>query len=129
MEAGMDVARINMDFFESNQIETLISNIKDASKQLQHPCPIFIDMKGMLIRTLSTNKEIPIEEGQRVCMTDDPSMVGVYDDLIVIDAKNFAGKLEENDKIIINYGQIELTVTGFEKKEEYKKKQQDLKVP
>ena len=86
-------------------------------------------MKGMLIRTLSTNKEIPIEEGQRVCMTDDPSMVGVYHDLIVIDAKNFASKLEENDKIIINYGQIELTVTGFEKKEEYKKKQQDLKVP
>ena len=32
MEAGMDVARINMDYFESNQIETLINNIRDASK-------------------------------------------------------------------------------------------------
>ena len=62
-------------------------------------------------------------------MTDDPSMVGIYDDLIVIDAINFAGKLQENDKIILNYGQIELTVTGFEKKEEYKKKQQEQRMP
>ena len=62
-------------------------------------------------------------------MTDDPSMAGIYDDLIVIDAINFAGKLEVNDKIILNYGQIELTVTGFENKEDYKRKQQEHKIP
>ena len=60
MEAGMDVARINMDYFESNQLEDLINNIKEASKQLSVPCPIFIDLKGMLIRTLSSNKPIEI---------------------------------------------------------------------
>ena len=72
----MDVARINMDYFESYQLETLIKNIKDASKQLSVPCPIFIDLKGMLIRTLTNNKRIEIKQGQRVCITDDPSMAG-----------------------------------------------------
>ena len=100
----------------------MINTIKEASKQLSVPCPIFIDLKGMLIRTLSSNKPIEIKEGQRVYLTDDPSMVGLYDDLIVIDASNFAGKLAAEDKVILNYGQIELTVVGFEDKQVYKQK-------
>ena len=46
-------------------------------------------------------------------------MAGLYDDLIVIDASNFAGKLAAEDKVILNYGQIELTVVGFEDKSVY----------
>ena len=31
MESGMDVARINMDYFKTNRLEGLIKNIKNAS--------------------------------------------------------------------------------------------------
>ena len=41
----------------------------------------------------------------------------------MIDAQSFAGKLVKKDKVILDYGRIELTVTGFEDKEVYKKAQ------
>ena len=56
MEAGMDVARINMDYFTPFDIEQLMSNVQSARQQLSHPCPVFIDLKGMLIRTLTIDK-------------------------------------------------------------------------
>ena len=46
-------------------------------------------------------------------------MAGLYDDLVVIDCPKFAGKILEGDKITVNYGSIELTVTGFESKKDY----------
>ena len=49
LEAGMNVARINMDYFAPIDLEELIKNVQDASQQLSHPCPVFIDLKGMLI--------------------------------------------------------------------------------
>ena len=116
MEAGMDVARINMDYFDTSLLGGLISNIQDASQQLSVPCPVFIDLKGMLIRTLTTNKRIEIQPGDRICLTDDASMAGYYDDLVVIDCPKFAGKLRSGDKITVNYGSIELSVVGFESK-------------
>ena len=120
MEGGMDVARINMDFFDISQMETLTKNIQESIEQLSVPCPIFIDLKGMLIRTLPTNNRIELKVGQRICLTDDADLVGIYDDLVVIDCPQFSGKLREGDKVVINYGSIELTVTGFEDKETYK---------
>ena len=87
------------------------------------PCPVFIDLKGMLIRTLTTNKRTDIVPGQRICLTDDASMAGLYEDLIAIDCPKFAGKLRPGDKITVNYGSIELSVVGFESKEAYKEQQ------
>ena len=116
----MDLARINMDFFDISQMETLTKNIQESIQQLSVPCPIFVDLKGMLIRTLPTNNRIELKVGQRICLTDDADLSGVYDDLVVIDCPQFSGKLREGDKVVINYGSIELTVTGFEDKETYK---------
>ncbi len=58
MQAGMDVARLNMDYFEPNMMSKLISNVHTASDQLANSCPIFIDLKGMLIRTMMDTKPI-----------------------------------------------------------------------
>ena len=56
MQAGMDVARLNMDYYDANEMMQVIDNIQAASDELGTSCPIFIDLKGMLVRTLVQNK-------------------------------------------------------------------------
>ena len=73
----------------------------------------------MLYRTLTTNKKVEVKPDAIICVTDDASMAGIYDNLIVIDCKHFAGKLRKGDKITVNYGVIELDVIGFEDKQTY----------
>lgn len=58
MESGMDVCRLNMDYFEPNDMQSLIGNIQAASDELGTALPIFIDLKGMLMRTLVENKPV-----------------------------------------------------------------------
>ncbi len=48
----MDVARLNMDVWEPNEMHGVIGNIQAASDEVVTACPIFIDLKGMLIRTV-----------------------------------------------------------------------------
>lgn len=93
MQAGMDVARLNMDYFEPNMMRKLISNVHAASDQLANSCPIFIDLKGMLIRTMMDTKPIQLKPGQKIHISDDTSMSGEFGDLFVIDSPKFAAKL------------------------------------
>ena len=48
----MDVARLNMDTYEPKEMVGVLENIQAASDELSTACPIFIDLKGMLIRTI-----------------------------------------------------------------------------
>lgn len=119
MEAGMDIARLNMDYFEPNEMRKVVSNLQQASDELVTSCPIFIDLKGMLIRTLVENRPIEVEPGAEVRISDDPTMAGKYDDLFVIDCSKFAAKLRKGDKVTVNYGTVEFEVMGFETKESF----------
>ena len=58
MQAGMDVARLNMDYFDPNEMRKVIQNVHAAADELGTSCPVFIDLKGMLVRTLMENKKI-----------------------------------------------------------------------
>lgn len=104
MQAGMDVARLNMDYFQPNEMKRVIENIQAASDELSTSCPIFIDLKGMLVRTLVKNKPVKLVPGKSVFIGDDPSMAGKHENLIIIDSRKFAAKLNRGDKITFNYG-------------------------
>ena len=121
----MDVARLNMDTYEPSQMREVIENIQAASDELVTACPIFIDLKGMLIRSIVPNKPMKLVPGQVVHISDDPRLAGLYSDLFVIDCPKFAAKLRAGDKITLNYGTVELEVHGFTSKEAYLKKQRD----
>ena len=54
----MDVVRLNMDYYDTGRMEEILGQVKAASEELQTSCPIFIDLKGMLVRTLGTNQPI-----------------------------------------------------------------------
>ena len=63
MQAGMDVARLNVDYFDNERLTEVIRNIQAASDELQTSCPIFIDLKGYLVRTITENKPIELQAG------------------------------------------------------------------
>lgn len=67
----MDVARLNMDTYEPKEMVGVLENIQAASDELSTACPIFIDLKGMLIRTIVQNKPIKLEPGQEIHISDD----------------------------------------------------------
>lgn len=117
----MDVVRLNMDYYDIEQMEQILESVKAASEELTTSCPIFIDLKGMLITTLSTNLPIQVEQGETVYISDDAEMAGQYKDLFSIDCPRFSAKLRVGDKITLDYGTVELTVRGFKTKEEYLK--------
>ena len=49
---GMNVARINMNYFEIHEQNEMIANIRNAATKTANDVAIMIDLKGPLIRTL-----------------------------------------------------------------------------
>lgn len=124
----MDVARLNMDTYEPKEMVGVLENIQAASDELSTACPIFIDLKGMLIRTIVQNKPIKLEPGQEIHISDDAQLAGKYDDLFVIDCPKFAAKLRAGEKITLNYGTIELEVQRFVSKAQFIEERSDLEI-
>jgi pyruvate kinase len=69
IEKGMDVARLNMNYFEVSEQGEIISNIKKACEMQGKDCAIMVDLKGPLIRTLGFQDglySIKVTSGQEV---------------------------------------------------------------
>jgi pyruvate kinase len=69
LRKGMEVARLNMNYFEVCEQGEIISNIKKASTEEGRDCAIMVDLKGPLIRTMGFNDgvySIKVKQGQNV---------------------------------------------------------------
>lgn len=69
---GMNVARINMNYFGIQEQNEMISNIRLAAGRENKDVAIMIDLKGPLIRTLGfkdTMYSIRVQTGQEVRIT------------------------------------------------------------
>jgi len=53
IEKGMDVARINMNYFDVNELNGIVDNIREASMLENKDVAIMVDLKGPLIRTMA----------------------------------------------------------------------------
>jgi pyruvate kinase len=67
----------------------------------------------MLIRTVETQKPIQLKIGMKVGLCSDKSLINQHDKIVAVDCEDIHRYLKTGDKITINYGQIELKVTGF----------------
>ena len=54
MQAGMDVARLNMDYFEPNEMVKVIEQIQAASDELGTSCLIFSLLLFRLSKVFAT---------------------------------------------------------------------------
>ena len=69
IEKGMDVARLNMNYFSVNEQDEIVNNVKQAAKELGKDVAIMVDLKGPFIRTTKFSKDlysIKVKAGQEI---------------------------------------------------------------
>ena len=111
VEAGMDVARLNMSHGAHAQHAEVYRMVREASDASGHGVGIFADLQGPKIR-LETFANGPVElvKGQswtittREVLGDDTQCGTTY--------KGLPGDVEVGDPILIDDGKVRLTVTA-----------------
>ena len=92
---GMNVARINMNYFEIHEQNEMIANIRSAALKENKDVAIMIDLKGPLIRTLGfkdTMYSIRVLTGQEIRVSTNKGLKG-DEDMFGIDYENIHEKL------------------------------------
>lgn len=122
---GMDIARLNMNYFELHEQNEVVSNIKQAAKEQGKNIGIMVDLKGPLIRTLGFKNayQVSVLSGQEIRISSNQAILG-DEGMFVIDYNNIHEHLKIGHKILVDYGGVVLTVVGFESEEKYLKRQQ-----
>jgi pyruvate kinase len=111
VEAGMDVARINMSHGTHEEHASTFHDLRQVSQQLQKSIGILLDLCGPKIRTGETidGMSIQINSGTRLILTNKP-VLGSSTRIHV--SHSFLSKdLHIGNKVLIDDGRIELRVT------------------
>jgi pyruvate kinase len=104
MEAGMNVVRINTAHQTAETAIKIINNVRAVSDGLA----ILVDTKGPEIRTKNVEDPIKINKGDRITISggDDQSHAG----FLVVDYANFARDIPVGSAVLIDDGELELTI-------------------
>ncbi len=103
-KAGMNVARINTAHISAEGGKNLINNIRTVSKTIA----ILIDTKGPEIRTCKDQQELQVTEGQEVLFSYNKIKGETAN--VCVNYKKFVDDLNEGDSILIDDGDIKVTV-------------------
>jgi pyruvate kinase len=104
MDAGMNVVRINTAHQTTDSAIEIINNVRAVSDNLA----ILVDTKGPEIRTKNIVDPIKITKGEKIIIKggDETSKEG----LLVVDYVNFVRDIPVGSSVLIDDGELELTV-------------------
>jgi pyruvate kinase len=111
VEAGMDVARLNMSHGTQEEHASVFHDIREVSQQLQKSIGILLDLCGPKIRTGEITDGIPIQikSGTKLILTSKPVLGS--SSRIYVNHSYLSKDLNIGDNVLIDDGRIELTVT------------------
>lgn len=104
MEAGMNVVRINTAHQTTDSAMNIINNVRSISDGLA----ILVDTKGPEIRTKNITEPIKINKGDRIAIKCGDEMSG--GGVLVVDYVNFTRDIPVGSSVLIDDGELELTV-------------------
>ncbi|MDA8140504.1 MAG: pyruvate kinase [Desulfobacteraceae bacterium] len=107
--AGVDVVRLNTAHQTPEEALTVIKNVRAASNRIA----ILVDTKGPEIRTTPTREDIPVKAGDIVYLRgakQEPSS----QECVCVTYDGIVRDLSINDRLLIDDGDIELTVVAKE---------------
>lgn len=109
-EVGFNVVWLNTAHQEIETTKQIIKNVQQVSPELS----IIVDTKGPEIRMAGIEQDapVPVTEGQTLYMTGDLEKTG--DDTVHVDYPTFAEEVPVGSQILIDDGEIGLTVTAVE---------------
>ncbi len=111
IRAGMDVARLNMSHGSHSDHRGYIRAIRAASRKLDRPVGILLDLQGIKIRisdvagegiSLRKGREVLLRSGQRPSTTE----------TLYISYPTLARDVKAGHRVLLDDGLIELVVTG-----------------
>ncbi len=109
MQAGMDVARINMSHGTHEEQKVRIDSVKKLREELNLPIPILLDTKGPEIRTGSfSNGPVQLESGQIFTLTTED--IDGSNEKCSVTFKSLPQEIFPGKRILIDDGLIEMKV-------------------
>lgn len=117
---GMNVARLNFSHGTHEEHKKRIDTIKKLRDDMDEPIAIMLDTKGPEIR-IKTFKEgsIRIEQGQDFILTTEDVLGD--EARVSVTYKDITSDLKANDRVLIDDGLLEFTVTALDDKNVYMK--------
>lgn len=109
-DAGMDAVRINTAHQTPEQAFVLVNNVRKVSDRIA----IIIDTKGPEIRLAEVEENIPVKRNEIVYIKGDKGRLSCPK-CIYVDYSKIVDDLKEGDKILIDDGDIELSVVNKNK--------------
>ena len=115
LDAGMNVARLNFSHGSHEEHARRIERVKRLRAETGIPCAIMLDTKGPEIRPglLAGGKPITLSAGQTLILTSDEAADG-SDGRVFQSCAALAGSLSLGQRLLLDDGLIELTVTRFD---------------
>ncbi len=109
VNAGMDVARLNMSFGTREYHRELIERIRAASEKASKPVAILMDLSGAKMRIGRLRSPLTIHRGEKVRLTSDEDESGAS---IPVSSPEILKNLKEGDTIHLADGTISLRVVS-----------------
>lgn len=115
IRSGANIFRINASHItDSEQIDTYVTRVRDASDELNAPVGVFVDLQGPKIRVGSVSDEfVKLKKGQIIELTTDD--IEGDSKRISVSYKNFHEDVQVGQKIFIDDGQLRMR--AIEKKD------------
>jgi pyruvate kinase len=117
VEAGMDVARLNMSHGTHEEHARTFDHLRQVSQQKQKSIGILLDLCGPKIRTGETINDMPIQikSGTKLILTSKPVLGSPS--RIHVNHSYLSKDLQVGDRVLIDDGRIELHVTKIQDEE------------
>lgn len=102
--AGMNMARLNTAHISTAEADRIVANIRSVSDRIG----ILIDTKGPEVRTTGMAEPIELKSGDTVRIGDKQAPAGGF----MVSYEDFVEEVKPGSAILIDDGEIRLTVTG-----------------
>jgi pyruvate kinase len=110
IRSGMDVARINCSHASHEDIEGIITDLREIAKQLDTSVGILLDLSGPKIRTgrIAGGKGVQLKVGQKFTLTS--RKVEGSQEIVTANYPRLSKEVKAGDTILLDDGIIELRV-------------------
>ncbi|MCD6451504.1 MAG: pyruvate kinase [Acidobacteria bacterium] len=108
IESGMNIARLNFSHGSLREHKEKIRLIREAASEVGRPVAILADLQGPRIRIGDLPQPMTLKEGEEVILA--PKEKGLGEGRLPTDYEKLASDLSPGDPILVDDGEIELTV-------------------
>jgi len=108
INAGMNVARINLSHGDRQTHERFIDLVKKARRRADTDTAILLDTRGPEIRVGDLKADLILEDGRELTITADPATCSAT--RIAVNYPEFAAQAQQGHSILLDDGKIALTV-------------------